>query len=134
MNELFNDVREQLRALPEAPLPDSLWLRVEAGRRKKVRRRKLGVRIASLSLVAVIAVPLLLFDSTRMMKDKQTVALQPVRVQQDIRAEVRALDLALQAAYDRGASDAEIAPMWVARDALLSSHRSASATARPNQI
>lgn len=38
--------------------------------------------------------------------------------------ELRAIDRALQAAYERGAADAEIAPLWSRRDAL---HRGADA-------
>ena len=49
----------------------------------------------------------------------EPMATQPVRSEQDVSAELRAIDRALQAAYDRGASDAEIAPMWVARNLLL---------------
>ena len=36
-----------------------------------------------------------------------------------VAAQVRALDHALQVAYDRGASDSEVAPLWEARQALL---------------
>src|SRR5690606_2956841 len=44
----------------------------------------------------------------------------------ELREQLHALDRALQAAYDRGASDAEVEPMWEARDALLAGNDVAS--------
>ena len=114
-------LHEQLRDLPEVPLPDTLWRRVDAKRRQKLQRRKLGVGIATLALAAVVATPLLIpmFAGADRAAGER-IAVQPLlHGEHDVHAELRALDHALQAAYDRGASDAEIAPMWVARDALL---------------
>lgn len=59
MTEPCTQLRQELHALAEIPLPEALWQRVEAGRRQKMRRRKLGAGIASLALVAVMATPLL---------------------------------------------------------------------------
>lgn len=117
MIEPSTHVRQELHDLPEVPLPDALWQRVEAGRRLKIRRRKLFTGIASLALVAVMATPLLapLFTNTYVLRSEP----QAARSEQDVHAELHAIDRALQAAYDRGASDAEIAPMWVVRNTLL---------------
>ena len=127
-------VREQLDALPDIPLPDTLWQRVEARRMHKVRRWKWGMGGATLVLVALMATPLLtpVFTGTGMERGRSAVALKPTPALRDIQAEVRALDHALQAAYDRGASDAEIAPMWVARHALLAGAQSGAA-AKPDR-
>jgi hypothetical protein len=127
-------VHEQLHALPEIPLPDALWRRVDAKRRQKLQRRKLGAGIAALALVAVIAAPLLapMFAGADRTPGEQ-IAARPA-VQHNAQAELRALDRALQAAYDRGASDAEIAPMWVARDALLVGLQSGNSAFRRNRI
>lgn len=135
MTEPSFPLRQRLQALPEIPLPDDLWLSVDSGRRQKMRRRKLGTGIASLALVAVMTTPLLvpLFTDTYAGRGEPLVAYQPTNHGQDIQGDLRALDQALQAAYDRGANDAEIAPMWVARDALLASLQSASATPRRNR-
>lgn len=136
MIEPSTHVREQLHALPEIPLPDTLWRRVDAGRRQKLRRRKFGVGIATLALAAVMATPLLapLLTGADVMENRKVAVHQPVHGEHDIQAELRAIDHALQVAYDRGASDAEIAPMWVTRDALLASIQSGSPAFRNNGI
>ena len=137
MTEPSIPLREELHALPEVPLPDALWQRVEAGRRQKMRRRKLGAGIAALALVAVMATPLLSADAhwhPMSAQGERWIAHQPANGKRDIQAELRALDQALQAAYDRGASDAEIAPMWVAREAVLAGIRVQSRSARRDRI
>ena len=127
-------VRQELHDLPEVPLPDALWQRVDSGRRQKMRRRKILAGVASLALVAVMAMPLLapmLVDARR---SEALAAYQAPDSQHDIQADLHALDQALQAAYDRGASDAEIAPMWVARDALLAGVQSSNSAFRRSRI
>jgi hypothetical protein len=129
-------LRQELHDLPEVPLPDALWLRVETGRRQKMRRRKLVTGIASLALVALMATPLLvpLLADADAGRNGTLVAYQPANGQRDIQADLHALDQALQAAYDRGASDAEVAPMWVAREALLAGIQSTRAASRRDRI
>lgn len=129
-------MHEQLRDLPEIPLPDGLWKRVDAKRRQKLQRRKLSAGIAALALAAVMATPLLtpMFGGADRVSGEQIAAHSSLRGEHDVRAELRALDHALQAAYDRGASDAEIAPMWVARDALLVGIQSGDSAFRRNRI
>ena len=127
-------VRQELHDLPEVPLPDALWQRVDSGRRQKMRRRQILAGVASLALVAVMAMPLLapmLVDARR---SEALAAYQAPDSQHDIQADLHALDQALQAAYDRGASDAEIAPMWVAREALLGGIQSTPAASRHDRI
>jgi hypothetical protein len=136
MAEQSNRMRERFDALPEVPLPESLWQRVDARRRKKILRRKLGLSAATLALVGVLAIylPSQMFNGAGVDSSHEVAAAKPVSMPRDIQADVQAIDHALQAAYDRGASDAEIAPMWVARDALLASIRSGSAPAKRNRI
>ena len=136
MTEPCTQLRQELHALAEIPLPEALWQRVEAGRRQKMRRRKLGAGIASLALVAVMATPLLvpLLTDADAGRGKPLVADQPANGQRDIQADLHVLDQALQAAYDRGASDAEVAPMWVAREALLAGIQSTRASSRRDRI
>lgn len=136
MTEPSTRMREELQALPEIPLPDALWQRVDSGRRQKLRRRKLVAGIASLALVAVMATPLLapLLVDVDAEQDDPLVAHQPANDRHDTQADLHVLDHALQAAYDRGASDAEIAPMWVAREALLAGIQPARAASRRDRI
>ena len=128
MTEPSTQVRNELHALPGIPLPEALWQRVDSGRRQKMRRRKVLAGFASLVLVAVMAtpplVPLLADFAGR--QGEPLVAYQPANGPHDIQADLHALDQALQVAYDRGASDAEVAPMWVAREALLTGVQSLS--------
>lgn len=135
MAEQSNRVRERFDALPEVPLPESLWQRVDARRRKKILRRKLGMSAATLALAGVLAisVPGRLFNPP-VDSGHQVAIVRSTFMQRDIQADVQAIDHALQTAYDRGASDAEIAPMWVARDALLASIRPASTPTKPSRM
>jgi hypothetical protein len=136
MTEPSIHLRQGLDTLPEVPLPDALWQRVEAGRRQKMRRRNFGIGIASLALIAVMATPLLvpLITDSDSGQGEPLVASQPANGQRDIQADLHVLDQALQAAYDRGASDAEVAPMWVAREALLAGIQSTRAASRRDRI
>lgn len=135
MAEPSTQVRDELHALPEIPLPDALWQRVDSGRRQKMRRRKAFVGVASLALVAVMAVPLLApqFIGEDVARSESMAVHQAVHSEQDVYAELRAIDRALQAAYDRGASDAEIAPMWVARNILLADSQPRLAKPKTNR-
>jgi hypothetical protein len=136
MAEQSNRMREHFDALPDVPLPESLWQRVDAQRRKKILRRKLGMSAATLALVGVLAISssFQMFDDANLDGRHEVAAATSVALQRDIQADVQAIDYALQAAYDRGASDAEIAPMWVARDTLLASTRPASTPAKPSRM
>ena len=121
MSEHHNPVREKLAALPEAPLPDALWRRMETGRKRQMRRRRQALGLVTLAVVGLIAIPTFapLLTGADAMRETAVVSPLPDNGDDQVRAELRALDQALQAAYDRGATDAEIAPMWVTRAALL---------------
>ena len=132
-----SEVRENLRLLPEAELPDSLWSRVETKRKKQLVRRRVGLGIASLALVAAFSLPLLspLLKSGEDPLSASPLAVhQPARSAEEIQADLLAVDRALQAAYDRGADDAEIAPMWVIRNALLASGKANRPSPRHDRI
>lgn len=123
MTERSRQTHELMQGLAEPALPAALWERVEAGRKLKMQRRKLGLGVVMLALLALFSAPLLapmLGGMGGVAPIAPQVVHEPLRSEQDVDAELRALDHALQAAYDRGASDAEVAPMWEARNALLS--------------
>lgn len=106
-----------LESMPEPPPPDTLWPRLREQRRRQVRRRRLAGGLASTALVAV----LLVAGWPQPPAAPGTGGAAPAVARIDRDEQVRALDHALQAAYDRGASDQEVAPLWDARAALLAS-------------
>lgn len=114
-------MHESLRALPEPGLPPAIWQRLQSRRRQQIRRRKMGAGLAALAMVAVMAVPLLSPITTAPERDPHLSLFEQPHASGagDVHEQLEAVDRALQTAYDRGASDAEIAPMWVARNALL---------------
>lgn len=108
-----------LESMPEPPAPESLWPRVREQRRRQVRRRRIGTGLASTALVAVLLVvawPRQAVAPTDTAAHTQSLA---GHVADD---RVRALDHALQTAYERGASDDEVAPLWAARHALIAQY------------
>lgn len=112
----------QLQRLPDAPLPDHLWPRLNAARGRRLRRRRVGVAAAMVATVAAVSLPWLLRDDATAPTAATVAATVPAPPQAphaDTTAQLRALDRALQAGYERNASDAELAPLWAARARLL---------------
>lgn len=116
-----DDIHHALQALHEPLPPASLWTQVRAARQRQLRRRRSLAASVSTGLVLALCV-VMLRPWTPPQPSPQT-ATQAVTdpAGRHVDERVRALDRALQAAYDRGASDAEVAPMWEARHALLAS-------------
>ena len=132
-----SEVRKNLERLPEAELPAALWSRVESGRKKQVVRRRVGLGIASLALVSTLFLPMifpLVTSRDDPLSASPLAVHQPARSAEEIQADLLAVDRALQAAYDRGADDAEIAPMWVIRNALLASGKANRPSPRHDRI
>lgn len=130
MTEASEFVRQKLDALPDIELPDALWQRIDAHCKRQQRQRKVMAGIATLVVVALLAaVPALRIITSDPASSNVAATSLPkpdnVSTPQDVQAEIRALDQALQAAYARSASDAEIAPMWLVRNALVASIKSA---------
>lgn len=139
MTERRDELHRQLDALPDIPLPDALWLRVDACRRMQQRRRKAGVAIAALAAL-LAAIPVLRIGDPGPAQRGQAVVARSTQATssaaspRDIDAQLRALDQALQAAYARSATDAEIAPMWVARNALTATAQAGESLSRHKKI
>lgn len=116
-------LREQLRQLPDAPLPDHLWARVNAARGRRFRHRRIGVAAAAVAAIATVSLPWLLpYESANAPAPAMVAGATPATRQAppiDTTARLRALDRALQAGYERNASDAELAPLWAARARLV---------------
>lgn len=105
-------IQEHLRALPDAPLPETLWPRLQQRQRERVIRRRRAATGAGLVAV-VLGVALSLSSMTPLHVPFPNPANPPV-------ARLQAVDRALQTAYANGASDEELAPLWDMRERLLS--------------
>lgn len=113
-------VRRHLETLPEPALPDALQQRLQQSLHRRRRRLRLAIAGGAAAVVAVAIFPLL-----PPWQEPPTPApmthVPPVEPGNTRMSQLHALDRALQAAYDRGASDDEIAPLWEARRALTAS-------------
>lgn len=104
-------VLEQLRSLPEPPLSEEVWHRLDRRRRRRKVLRRGGVAVALASAFAFLG----------FFPGKESLVPAPERVPALAVAagvhsgSLQAVDRALQAAYVRGASDEEVAPLWEVR-------------------
>ena len=117
-------LNRHLANLPEPPLPDALFGRIEGARRQRVQRRRWGLGVAASAALAVALLPSLrpmTSDAPPTIADATVEATAP-SVDAERLAQLRALDRDLQNAYDRGATrEAEV--LWAAREALLAARR-----------
>lgn len=123
----------RMAALPEFDPPPQLWARIEAEhRRRQTHRRVLrwGSGLAAvLALAAVIALaprtplpsPLAQLERRSHELEQTYASLDPTASPLENEAELRAVELALQEAYDRGAAADELMPLWQQRNDVLSS-------------
>ncbi|MGY0632825.1 hypothetical protein [Luteimonas sp. A478] len=120
-------MKDYLAGLEDAPLPDDLRVRVAAARRRRLAAR-LGV--AASCSVAVAAFAFALVQPEGMLR-QETLSpglaveapadVSPAAIvdEKEIYRSVQAIDRALQVAYDRQATDEEVAPLWEARQDLM---------------
>jgi len=108
-------LRKRFTALPQVTPPPSLGERIGRAHRSRLRRLRAGAIAAALAVACVAIVPALQREP---MRATPGVASTPA-IDREKLADVRALDRALQTAYERNASDDEIAPLWAARARLL---------------
>lgn len=118
MNRSDHDLATRLRALPELPpAPDALPRLLR--KRRALQNRRLAMAAA---LALVIALPSLWLrdtgDARPIASDVASPAATDLTASADPIADLRAIDRALQAAYESRASDDEIAHLWAAREAL----------------
>lgn len=118
--------------LPEYAPDPALWSRIVAARVAQRRRRWLGGAGIAAVAAAVFAVLLLprmplvpeVVDAVAAGEsESRMLEGEWLRVAPDARplpsARLRAIDAALQAAYDRGAHADEVAPLWQRRNGAL---------------
>lgn len=107
---------QDLAQAPDMSPPASLWPRVREGQRKALLRRRV-LRGASASAMALLLVALVPWSSLQV--TEPATGMVAAQGSDDVREQIVSIDRALQAAYDRGASDDEVAPMWDARSVLV---------------
>lgn len=119
--------------LPEFAPDPALWPRIVAARKAQLRRRWLGRGGLAAIAAAVFAAVLLVPQVPQVPVDVDAIAageresrvleVEWLRVAPATRplpsARLRAIDAALQAAYDRGAPEDEVAPLWQRRNEAL---------------
>lgn len=111
-------IQTQLAALPPVDLPEGLWLRVNAARTRRIhQRRAIGLGVGALAALAVLLPAPLPRAPTPASGATPYVDNTPAR--QPAHARLRSVDQMIQAAYNRGASDAEVAALLSARRTLL---------------
>lgn len=121
--------KHYLASLADAPLPDTLWPRVDNARRRRLQIRS-AAAAASAACAAIGLALAFTFAPDRHEASAPAVATEgrqaapsssPPLDEADLVHSLSAIDKALQAAYDRNASDDEIAPLWQARQHLIDS-------------
>ena len=105
------DPRHYCATLPEPEPPPALFHDIVRARGRQRARRE--AMLLSVILLAGVSA-LFLVQRSQPARDRTVVATAEQRVE----LELRALDRELQAAYDRGASDRELARLWAHRSAL----------------
>lgn len=125
-------IKRRLVSMPPMPPAADLWPRLEQARRRRVNRFKNTVGSAAILLLCLALLPLVGSIDRQpapapLATNSQTTAPQAV-LDDDALEKIRALDRALQTAYDEGASDDEVEPLWKARQALLPRHASTSSS------
>lgn len=106
-------IHEQLQSLPDLPPPDSLWPRLAQRQRRIRQRQQAGTVLAAAAAFAGV----LFFALPHADLSQQPV---PALARTTPATRLQAVDHALQAAYARGASDDELAPLWDIRQQLAS--------------
>ncbi|HET7127353.1 MAG TPA: hypothetical protein VFI26_09725 [Lysobacter sp.] len=121
MNHDEQDLRDVLARLGDPPPPPGLDARIWNARQRRVRRAFGIAGIAAASMLVAVTLVLQPRPGTRS-PTATTVAAQasPASARDDdVIADIRAIDHALQLAYTRNASEDEVAPLWKARRELL---------------
>lgn len=124
----------RLAALPEFDPPPQLWARIEAEHRRRRQHARVlrwgGGLAAMLALAAVIALaprpqidianPLAQLERRSHELEQAYAGLSQTASPLENEAELRAVEVALQQAYDRGAAVDELLPLWQQRNDVLS--------------
>lgn len=117
-------IQRHFATLPEPELPHRLWTDLRQARERGLRRRRAlrtGATLAVLLAVGLAGMKMLMPPPEPPYGSTPVVSTVPPSAENadPHQARLRALDRDLQAAYARGASDAELQPLWDERNALI---------------
>ena len=125
-----DSVQARLAALPEPPLPPSLWPRLHLARvRQRERRRR--VIAGGMAVLALVALPFVYTHVVAPPRPPDAFAAGPRAPLHE--EALRVVDRELQRAYERGASEQELQHLWQRRQAIARSG-SASVVPQPFEI
>lgn len=125
MNHDEQELRDVLARLGDPPPPPGLDARIWAMRQRRIQR---VFGISGIAAAGVlVAVTLALQPRPDPRSPTEPVVARAASatpraddvLADDVLADIRAIDTALQTAYSRNASDDEVAPLWKARRELL---------------
>lgn len=126
----------RLAALPEFDPPPQLWTRIEAAHLRRRQRRRMALWGAGLAAAALFATVFTLLPTAPTLPAGPNPLVQLQQVSHELEqryaglamvspleseTELHAVELALQRAYDRGATAEELTPLWQQRNEVLSS-------------
>lgn len=130
------EVAALLERLPEHEPDPALWARIQVVRASRQRRRRrqrgawFGVGLAAAAMLSVVVLSrypapagpsgeLASWRENSQSLEAQWRALAGSPVDPRSRAQLRLIDAELQSAYDRGAAESELIPLWKSRSAAL---------------
>lgn len=135
-NELkFTDLADASAEPSMLPPSADLWQRIAtahvARKRSRAMRRIAGAGSAVVLVIAMVTVGVIKFREPPAvdwqaraqaleMQLNEALAQRDLPMSGDTEEELERVDLALQAAYDRGANKTELVPLWKQRSELLS--------------
>ncbi len=133
MNPLDEPLERRLASMPSIPPPPDLWPRLALARQQRVNRFKTTIGTTAILLLCVALLPIAGDIGGR--SAPAQLSIRPATsdtpgaaLDADTLEQIRALDRALQTAYDEGATDDEIEPLWTARQSLLPRHAATSSS------
>ena len=131
----FSDLADTSAEPAMLPPSADLWQRIAtahvARKRRRAMRRIAGIGSAAVLVIAMVTVGIVKLREPPAvdwqaraqaleMQLNEALAQRDLPVTGDTEEELERVDLALQAAYDRGADKTELVPLWKQRSELLS--------------
>ncbi|WP_371279853.1 hypothetical protein [Dokdonella sp.] len=134
-SRMDQDAASRWELLPEFDPDPALWSRIQSRRahqqvRRRQRQRWVASGLAVAALLCVVAVSRFQIEQPKpdqvavwqgysQALEQEWLAMARATPDPRVRAELRLIDLELQTAYDRGAAESELIPLWKLRNEAL---------------